>query len=109
MAYQAAWLERHYPTEFYVSLMNCQPVGFYPMETIKQNVRLRFGVNFLNPCVNRGAAACIPENGAVSLGLRVIKHVGAVLADAIVAKRERHVPYVGASYLRGASLQSRTP
>ena len=51
--YQAAWLKRHHPTEFYGALMNCQPMGFYPMETIKQDARLRFGVNFLNPGVNR--------------------------------------------------------
>ena len=96
-AYQAAWLKRYYPTEFYVSLMNCQPMGFYPMETIKQDARLRFGVNFLNPCVNRGAADCIPEGGNVRIGLRFIKNVGGALADAIVAERERHGPYIGAS------------
>ena len=95
--YQAAWLKRYYPTEFYVSLMNCQPVGFYTMETIKQDARLRFGVNFLNPCVNRGAADCIPEGGNVRIGLRFIKNVGGALADAIVAERERHGPYIGAS------------
>ena len=50
-AYQAAWLKRHHPLEFFVALMNCQPMGFYPMETIKQDAR-RFGVPFLNPCVN---------------------------------------------------------
>ena len=96
-AYQAAWLKRYYPTEFYVSLMNCQPMGFYPMETIKQDSRLRFGVNFLNPCVNRGAADCIREGGNVRIGLRFIKNVGGALADAIVAERERHGPYIGAS------------
>ena len=50
-AYQAAWLKRHYPLEFFVALMNNQPMGFYPMETIKEDAR-RFGVPFFNPCVN---------------------------------------------------------
>ena len=27
---------RHYPLEFFVALTNNQPMGFYPMETIKQ-------------------------------------------------------------------------
>ena len=35
-AYQAAWLKRYHPVEFFVSLMNNQPMGFYPMETLKQ-------------------------------------------------------------------------
>ena len=51
-AYQAAWLKSHHPLEFFVALMNSQPMGFYPMETIKEDAR-RFGVPFLNPCVNR--------------------------------------------------------
>ena len=51
-AYQAAWLKRHYPVEFFVSMMNNQPMGLYPVETLKQDAR-RFGVPFLNPCVNR--------------------------------------------------------
>ena len=55
-AYQAAWLKRYYPLEFFVSLMNNQPMGFYPVETLKQDAR-RFGVPFLNPCVNRSKEA----------------------------------------------------
>ena len=96
-AYQAAWLKRYYPTEFYVSLMNNQPMGFYPLETIKQDARLRFGVKFLNSCINRSQPQSIPEDGDIRLGLRLIKHVGAALADAIIAERARHGPYIGAS------------
>lgn len=96
-AYQAAWLKHYYPTEFYVSLMNNQPMGFYPLETIKQDARLRFGVNFLNPCVNRSQPQSIPEDSDVRLGLRLAKHVGGTLADAIVAERAMHGPYIGAS------------
>ena len=47
-AYQAAWLKCHHPLEFFVSLMNCQPMGFYPVETIKEDAR-RFGVPFPQP------------------------------------------------------------
>ena len=35
-AYQAAWLKRYYPLEFFVTLMNNQPMGFYPLETLKE-------------------------------------------------------------------------
>ena len=34
-AYQAAWLKRYHPVEFFVSLVNNQPLGFYPVETLK--------------------------------------------------------------------------
>ena len=97
-AYQAAWLKRYYPLEFFVALMNNQPMGFYPVETLKQDAR-RFGVSFLNPCVNESLAVCAPESGAVRLGLQLIKDVGAESARLIVKERERRGPYVTAGDL----------
>ena len=48
-------------------LMNNQPMGFYPLETLKQDAR-RFGVPFRNPCVNRTRVRCIPEDGVRAAG-----------------------------------------
>ena len=92
-AYQAAWLKRYHPLEFFVTLVNNQPMGFYPLETIKEDAR-RFGVTFLNPCVNRSRAGCIPEGGRLLLGLGIIKDVGEESARAMVDERERHGLYV---------------
>ena len=97
-AYQAAWLKRYHPLEFFVALINNQPMGFYPMETLKQDAR-RFGVPFLNPCVNRSQAVCAPESGSVRLGLQLIKDVGAESARLMVEERKRHGPYVTAGDL----------
>ena len=97
-AYQAAWLKRYHPLEFFVALMNNQPMGFYPMETLKQDAR-RFGVPFLNPCVNGSRAVCAPESGSVRLGLQLIKDVGAESARLVVEDRDRHGPYVTAGDL----------
>ena len=97
-AYQAAWLKRYHPTEFFVALMNSQPMGFYPMETLKQDAR-RFGVPFLNPCVNLSDEKCIPKGAAVLLGLRFIKDVGDAGADRILRERERGGAYTGAGDL----------
>ena len=45
-AYQAAWLKRYHPVEFFTALMNNQPMGFYPLETLKQDASpLRRGVS----------------------------------------------------------------
>ena len=97
-AYQAAWLKRHYPLEFFVALMNNQPMGFYPVETLKQDAR-RFGVPFLNPCVNGSEPKAIPENGSVLLGLGLVKDVGPESARLIVEEREERGPYIGAGDL----------
>ncbi len=93
-AYQAAWLKRYHPLEFFVALVNNQPMGFYPVETLKEDA-LRFGVPFLNPCVNRSEARCVPFDGSVLLGLRFVKDVGESGAAAIVEERERGGPYAG--------------
>ena len=97
-AYQAAWLKRYHPLEFFVSLMNQQPMGFYPMESLKQDAR-RFGVPFLNPCVNRSGADCSPSGGAALVGLRFVKDVDADAAALVVSERERGGAYLGAGDL----------
>ncbi|MCY3634649.1 MAG: DNA polymerase III subunit alpha [bacterium] len=97
-AYQAAWLKRYHPVEFFTALMNNQPMGFYPMETLKQDAR-RFGVPFLNPCVNQSSPACSPEGASVRLGLQFIKDVGAESAQLIVAERQRQGLYTTAGDL----------
>ena len=105
-AYQAAWLKRYHPLEFFVALINNQPMGFYPMETLKQDAR-RFGVCFLNPCVNGSVALCAPEGGSVRLGLQLIEDVGAESAKLIVEERERHGPYLAVGDLvRRTGLKS---
>ena len=94
-AYQAAWLKCYHPLQFFVALMNSQPMGFYPVETIKEDAR-RFGVPFLNPCVNRSGVKCVPEKESVLLGLGIVRDVGEESARAIVEERQRHGPYSGA-------------
>ena len=97
-AYQAAWLKSHHPLEFFVALINSQPMGFYPVETIKEDAR-RFDVPFLNPCVNRSAVKCVPHSDAVLLGLGIVRDVGKESAKLIVQERERHGPFSGAGDL----------
>ena len=97
-AYQAAWLKRYHPLEFFVTLVNNQPMGFYPLETIKEDARW-FGVTFLNPCVNRSQAGCIPDGGRLLLGLGIIKDVGDESAKTIVEERETHGLYTSPSDL----------
>ena len=101
-AYQAAWMKCHYPLEFFVGLINNQPMGFYPLETLKQDAR-RFGVAFHNPCVNLSQADCAPEAGNLRLGLRFVKDVGKGGARLIVEERQR-----GGSYASAGDLVRRT-
>jgi error-prone DNA polymerase len=73
-------------------------MGFYPVETLKQDAR-KFGVPFLNPCVNRSQTKCVPEGNSILLGLQLIKDVGKKNAVLITEERGRHGPYINAGDL----------
>ena len=47
-AYQASWLKYHYPLEFFVAIFNQQPMGFYNLETLKEDAK-RHGIHGLEP------------------------------------------------------------
>ena len=91
-AYQAAWLKCHYPLEFFTTLLNNQPMGFYPLETLKQDAK-SFGVPFHHPCVNRSNVESVPEDGGVRLGLGMVKDVGARTGEQIVELRRSNGAY----------------
>ena len=91
LAYQSAWLHLHHPAEFLCSLLNEQPMGFYPPATLLRDGERR-GVTVLAPDINRSHPDCAIEQGAVRIGLGYIKGVGKAASD-VVAERDRGGPY----------------
>ena len=91
-AYQSAWLKTHYPLEFYVSLINNQPMGFYPLETLKQDAR-KFGIDFCNPDINFSQSECTINGNSLLIGLQFIKGVGVHNSKNIVDERNVRGPF----------------
>jgi error-prone DNA polymerase len=60
-AYQASWFKYYYPLEFFVAIFKQQPMGFYNLETLKEDAR-RHGITVLNPDINKSKAKCAIEN-----------------------------------------------
>ncbi len=87
-AYQAAWLKLHYPLEFFVAIFNQQPMGFYNLETLKQDAR-RHGIQVLNPDVNRSKAKCTIEDGRLRLGFLNVLGLGEASARSIEQGKEK--------------------
>jgi error-prone DNA polymerase len=92
LAYQSAWLRHHHPAEFLCALLNEQPMGFYPPSTLVRDAQRR-GVEVLPPDVNRSAAKCAVQDGAVRVGLEYVDSLGEDDAAALVAERERAGPF----------------
>jgi error-prone DNA polymerase len=110
LAYQSAWLRVHYGPEFLCALLNEQPMGFYPPDSLVHEAQRR-GVAVAPPDVERSAVGCRVERGrgglAVRIGLAYVKGVREEEADALVTERERGGPYRGIADLAARSGASR--
>jgi error-prone DNA polymerase len=103
LAYQSAWLRYHYPEEFLCSLLNAQPMGFYPPASLVRDAQRR-GVEVLPPDLNRSEAKCRLVNGAVRVGLGYVKGLGEAPALAFVEERQ-----AGGDFGSVADLARRAP
>jgi error-prone DNA polymerase len=82
LAYQSTWLRVHYGPEFLCSLLNEQPMGFYPSDALVHEAQRR-GIEVLAPDVNESEAECDMEldsegtdaGGRVRIGLGYVRGV----------------------------------
>ncbi len=86
-AYQASWLKLYYPLEFFVAIFNQQPMGFYNLETLKEDAK-RHDVIVLNPDINLSSSKCLIENDALRIGFLNVTGLGEASAKAIEAGRQ---------------------
>ncbi len=88
LAYASAWLKCHYPAEFYCGLLNSQPMGFYSVSQLTQDAR-RHNLEVRPPCINASQwQHRIEDDGAIRLGLRIIKGLSANTAERIALARQ---------------------
>ncbi|HET8566333.1 MAG TPA: error-prone DNA polymerase [Solirubrobacterales bacterium] len=117
LAYQSAWLRAHYGPEFLCSLLNEQPMGFYPPDSLVHEAQRR-GIRVAAVDANRSRVLCqveSPRRGEVRGGLQVrvglgyVKGVKKEEMEELVAERDRGGPYKGIAELAsrsGAGLPS---
>ena len=88
LAYGSAWLKVHRAHEFFASLLNNQPMGFYSSATLVKDAR-RHGIKTRPVCVVRSGWACTLEapDDAVRLGLCVVNGLNRQHADALLQTR----------------------
>ncbi|UYP17936.1 error-prone DNA polymerase [Rhodococcus sp. Z13] len=94
LVFYSAWFKLHHPAAFCAGLLRAQPMGFYSPQSLVADAR-RHGVVVHGPDVNASRAHADLENGGreVRLGLGTVRHIGADLAERIVAERRAHGPY----------------
>jgi error-prone DNA polymerase len=92
LAYGSAYLKVHYAPEFYASLLNNQPMGFYSPATIVKDAK-RHGLLIRPVCVHRSEWNCtIEPDHSVRLGFRVVQGLREERTMNLLAQR-RHRPF----------------
>jgi error-prone DNA polymerase len=116
LAYQSAWLRLHRGPEFLCALLNEQPMGFYPPDSLAHEAKRR-GIRIVPPCANRSRVLCHVESPLdrapweaelrgglrVRIGLGYVKGVRKEEMEALVAERERGGAYRGVAELASRS------
>jgi len=93
LAYQSTWLRVHHPAEFLCSLLDEQPMGFYPSDALVHEAQRR-GIEVLAPDVNASDAECtVAGPMAVRLGLGYVLGVRGDEVRALVAARREGGPF----------------
>jgi error-prone DNA polymerase len=93
LAYQSTWLRVHYGPEFLCSLLDEQPMGFYPPDALVHDAQRR-GIEVLAPDVNHSAVGCtVTPDGSVRVGLGYVQGVRADEVAALVAERQSGGPF----------------
>ena len=88
LAYGSAYLKRHYAPEFYASLLNNQPMGFYSPATIVKDAR-RHGLQIRPVCVRRSDWRCtIEADDSIRLGLCIVQGLQADHGAALIEQRQ---------------------
>ncbi len=110
LAYQSTWLRVHYGPEFLCALLNEQPMGFYPSDSLVHEAQRR-GIELHPVDINASASECTVQAGPDGIGVRIgLGYVSGVRAeeiDALVAARRDGGPFQSLAELAGRASACR--
>ena len=87
-AYRTAYLLEHFPAQFYAALLNAQPMGFYPPNTLCVQARSR-GIEILPLDINESAPEFTAQENSIRIGLKQVKGMKASFLESILEERAR--------------------
>jgi error-prone DNA polymerase len=89
ITYASSWLKVHRPTEFYVALLNNQPMGFYSSATLIKDAQ-RHGIKVCPVSVTDSEWLCIVDSDrSFRLGFCVMQGINRTHAEQMVTERQQ--------------------
>ena len=89
LAYASVWLKVHRAAEFYASLLNCQPMGFYSSATLVRDAK-QHGLRILPVCVVASEIECtVIDDETLRLGLNQLRGVSRASLTQIIEQRKK--------------------
>lgn len=88
-AYRTAYLLEHYPRQYFLGLLNAEPLGYYPIDVLLVEARRR-GIVIYPLDINRSGAAMEECDGGLLVGFGYLKGMGQDVAEALVNGRPVH-------------------
>jgi len=93
LGFQSGWLDRYFPPEYLLSLLNEQPLGFYAPDTLIHDARHR-GIKTLPPDVVHSEQECtLTDDETIQLGLHYIKGLHEDDIQRLIDSRQADGPY----------------
>jgi len=88
LAYGSAYLKVHRAQEFYASLLNNQPMGFYTSATIVKDGQ-RHGLKFKPVCVSKSEWRCsVLDDNTVRIGFCIVNGLRQEHAEELIRQRQ---------------------
>ncbi|HHT73916.1 MAG TPA: DNA polymerase III subunit alpha [Firmicutes bacterium] len=87
-AYRTAYLLEHHPAQFYAALLNQQPMGFYPPNTLCVQARQR-GIKILPLDINCSEVDYTADEHTIRIGLKQVKGMEQGFLESITGERRK--------------------
>ncbi len=113
VAYQTAYLKRHYPVEYFSALLSSVSDNKDQTQLYIQEAQ-KYGSKVLPPDINKSYLEYAPDGDNIRFGMAAIKGVGAPVVEAIIKEREENGEFknifdfckrVDAKYVNKKSLE----
>ncbi|NLC84084.1 MAG: DNA polymerase III subunit alpha, partial [Ruminococcaceae bacterium] len=92
VAYQTAWLKKHYPVEFMAAMLNSY-MGDLSRAAHYVRTARKMGISVLPPDINCSSERFTTENGKIRFSLLAVKNVGEGAVRALINERKENGPF----------------